>query len=162
MSNIRTATTQDGGAVAAIYNHFVTSTVVTFEEDPLSVDAMADRISTITANFPWIVAEEDDAIIGYAYASRFDVRAAYGRSVETTVYVEPGHSGRGIGSKLYRALLDDLMVRETHCAIAKIALPNDSSVALHEKFGFAKVGELRDIGYKLDRWVDVGYWELLF
>ena len=131
MSNIRTATAQDGAAVAAIYNYFVTSTVVTFEEDPLSFDAMADRISTITANYPWILAEEDGAIIGYAYASRFDIRAAYRRSVETTVYVEPGHNRRGIGSKLYRALLDDLMVRETHCAIAgHVRLP---SVLLTQK-----------------------------
>jgi phosphinothricin acetyltransferase len=162
MNKLRTATAQDGEAVAAIYNYFVTNTVVTFEEDPLSVNAIADRISSVTANYPWIVAEEDNTIVGYAYALRFDIRTAYRGSVETTVYVDPGHSRRGIGSKLYRALLEELIVRETHCAIARIALPNDPSVALHEKFGFAKVGELREVGYKLDRWVDVGYWELLF
>jgi len=161
MNKIRSATAQDGEAVAAIYNHFVTNTVATFETDPLSVDAMADRISTIASDYPWLVAEEDDEILGYAYASRFDARSAYGHSVETTIYVDAGCIGRGIGSKLYRALLDDLTLRETHCAIAKIALPNDPSVALHEKFGFAKVAELREVGYKHDRWVDVGYWELL-
>ncbi len=158
---IRTASTQDAEAVAAIYNPFVLNTVVTFEEEPLSVNAMAERITSTMKRNPWIVAVEDDAIVGFAYAARFEVRAAYRHSVETTVYVDSAHSGRGHGSKLYRALLDDLIVREKHCAIAKIALPNDPSVALHEKFGFVKTGELREIGYKLDRWVDVGYWELL-
>ncbi len=161
MSSIRNASTRDAAAIAGIYNPFVSNSVVTFEEEPLSVDAMAERISTVTAGYPWVVAEKDSAIVGYAYASRFDVRAAYRYSVETTVYVDPAHAGRGTGSKLYRALLDDLILRETRCAIARIALPNDQSVALHEKFGFVKVAELREIGYKLDRWVDVGYWELL-
>ena len=76
MNKIRSATAQDGEAVAAIYNHFVTNTVATFETDPLSVDAMADRISTIVSDYPWLVAEEDDEVLGYAYASRFDARSA--------------------------------------------------------------------------------------
>ena len=163
MSFVRTVLTEDAGAVAAIYNPFVSSTVVTFEEEPLSINEMAERIASIAAIYPWIVAEEEDGtIVGYAYASRFDARAAYRHSVETTVYVDSAHSGRGIGTKLYRALLGELIAREAHCAIAKIALPNDPSVALHEKFGFVKTGELREIGNKFDRWIDVGYWELLF
>ena len=162
MNMIRTASIQDAEAVAAIYNPFVTTTVVTFEEEPLSVEAMAERISAVIQYYPWIVAEQDDSIAGYAYASRFDVRAAYRHSVETTVYVDPAYGGRGIGSRLYRALLDELLGRQTHSAIARIALPNDRSVALHEKFGFEKVAELRELGYKLDRWIDVGYWQLLF
>ncbi len=159
---IRPATTGDAGEIAAFYNHYVENTVITFEEESISTAEMAARITLVTSTNPCLVSEEQGSITGYAYASPFDSRAAYRHSVETTVYLSPEHVGRGLGSKLYRALLDDLLGREIHCAIGRIALPNDPSVALHEKFGFVKVAELREIGRKLDQWVDVGYWELLF
>ena len=82
-------------------------------------------------------------------------------SVETTVYVAPGHMRRGLGAALYRQLIDELRVRGVHAAVGGIALPNAASIALHEKLGFKKIGQFVEIGRKLDRWVDVGYWELI-
>ncbi|HEY5624254.1 MAG TPA: GNAT family N-acetyltransferase [Gammaproteobacteria bacterium] len=159
---IRDAKREDAPQLAALYNPYIEGTIVTFEEELLSDETMAQRISSVMTRYPWIVSDEDGEISGYAYANRFDAREAYRHAVETTVYIGMTRTGRGIGSKLYRALIDDLIARGFHCAIARIALPNDQSVALHEKFGFVKVAELKEVGYKLDRWVDVGYWELLF
>ncbi len=158
---IRNAKPDDAASIAAIYNPYVEATVITFEETPLSDSEMATRIAGVMKDYPWIVAEENGEVMGFAYANRFDARDAYRHAVETTVYVRMTRTGRGLGSRLYRALIEDLIARGYHCAVARIALPNDTSVALHEKFGFVKVAELREIGYKLDRWVDVGYWELL-
>ena len=79
--------------------------------------------------------------------------------METAIYVDPAHGRKGIGKRLYESLLTDLAVRGIHVALGGIALPNDASVALHERLGFEKVGQLREVGWKLGRWVDVGYWE---
>jgi phosphinothricin acetyltransferase len=158
---IRPATTDDVEQITTLYNHYVENTVITFEEDRLSATEMATRIAGVTETDLWLVSEQQGSITGYAYATPFDSRPAYRHAVETTVYLAPEHVGQGVGSKLYRALLDQLRVREFHCAIGRIALPNDASVALHEKFGFVKVAQLKDVGRKFDQWIDVGYWELL-
>jgi phosphinothricin acetyltransferase len=105
--------------------------------------------------------EEDGAIAGYAYATEWKERSAYRFSVESTVYVAPGLAGRGIGTRLYEALLAELQRRKVHCVIGGISLPNDASVALHERLGFVKIGHFKEVGWKFDRWVDVGYWELV-
>lgn len=158
---IRAATAADAAAICEIYNGYVRDTVITFEEAPVAVAEMARRIEDFTARFPWFVAVEQGALVGYAYASPFRPRAAYRFSVETTVYLAPGQHGRGLGSALYRELLAALRQLEVHCAVGSIALPNDASVALHEKLGFKKIGQLAEIGYKLGRWVDVGYWQII-
>lgn len=98
---------------------------------------------------------------GYAYAAPWHERSAYRYSVETTVYVDPGQLRRGVGSRLYQSLLDELRRRDLRSALAVIALPNAASVALHERLGFARVGHLEAVGYKFERWVDVGFWQLL-
>jgi phosphinothricin acetyltransferase len=158
---IRPVTVADAAAICDIYNGYVRDTVITFEEAPVTPAEMARRIEDFTARFPWLVAEGEGAIVGYAYATPWRVRSAYRFSVETTVYVAPVHHGRGIGGSLYRELLEGLRKLEVHCAVACIALPNEASVALHEKLGFKKIGQFVEIGYKLGRWVDVGYWELI-
>jgi L-amino acid N-acyltransferase YncA len=158
---IRSGTAVDAAAICEIYNGYVRDTVITFEEASIPAAEMARRIEDVTARFPWLVAEEQGAIVGYAYATLWRVRSAYRFSVETTVYVAPVQHGRGVGSALYRELLAGLRKLNVHCAVGAIALPNDASVALHEKLGFKKVGQLAEIGYKLGRWVDVGYWELI-
>jgi L-amino acid N-acyltransferase YncA len=158
---IRPVTTSDAAAICEIYNGYVRDTVITFEEAPVAPAEMARRIEDFTARFPWLVAEEQRAIVGYAYATPWRVRSAYRFSVETTVYVASGHHGRGVGSALYRELLAALRKLDVHCAVGGIALPNEASVALHEKLGFTKIGQFVEIGYKLGRWVDVGYWELI-
>jgi phosphinothricin acetyltransferase len=157
---IRAATTADAAAIVAIYNHYIKSTTVTFEETALAAPDMAQRIANVTADFPWLVLEREARIVGYAYASRFHARSAYRFTVETTVYVaHDAHRGR-IGTELYGALLERLRAQKLHSALGVIALPNDASVGLHEKLGFRKVGETEEVGWKFGRWINVGYWQL--
>ena len=157
---IRPADGADADALGAIYNHYVTQTVATFEEQALSAAEVVARIQAVQAMaLPWLIAEQDGTVLGYAYATRWKQRASYRLSTETTVYLQPGCSGRGIGSALYEQLLRALRARGIHTAVGGIALPNEASVALHEKFGFEKVAQFREIGFKLGRWVDVGYWQ---
>jgi L-amino acid N-acyltransferase YncA len=158
---IRSCTVADARAICAIYNPYVQETVITFEEEPVSTAEMARRIGDVKARLPWLVAEEGGAIVGYAYATPWKVRSAYRYSVETTVYVAPGQERRGFGTALYRGLIDTLRVLGVHCAVGGVALPNAASIALHEKLGFRKIGQFVEIGRKFDRWVDVGYWELI-
>ena len=157
---IRPAQQSDADAIAAIYNHYVAETVITFEEDPINAAEMARRIQDVqSASLPWLVAEENNRILGYAHATPWKTRSAYRFSVEITVYVAVGHVGRGIGSTLYSGLLSALEKLSVHAVIGGIALPNDASVALHEKFGLAKVAHFQEVGFKFNKWIDVAYWE---
>lgn len=158
---IRAASPGDAAAVAAIYNHYVRGTTITFEEEPVTVEGMERRIEEYGAALPWLVLEESGIVRGYAYASAWKARSAYRNSAELAVYVEQGQGGRGLGSALYEALIPLLAERGLHALVAGIALPNDASVGLHERFGFRNVGRFREIGLKFGRWLDVGYWELV-
>ncbi|HUG73259.1 MAG TPA: GNAT family N-acetyltransferase [Steroidobacteraceae bacterium] len=159
---IRPATLADAWAIAGIYNHYIRHTVVTFEEDTLSTQAMEQRIAAVrVASLPWLVAESRDALIGYAYGGRFKERSAYRYCVETAVYLAHGREGQGIGTRLYTDLLDTLRQQGIRTAVGIIALPNAPSVTLHEKLGFLHTGTLQSVGFKQDRWVDVGYWQKL-
>ncbi|MFO1303143.1 MAG: arsinothricin resistance N-acetyltransferase ArsN1 family B [Burkholderiales bacterium] len=149
----------DAAAIAAIYNHHVLNTVVTFEEVPVDAAAMRARIEEIERAHVWYVAEVAGELAGYAYASAWRPRTAYRKSVETTVYLGDAYLRRGIGAALYETLLPELARRGFHSAMAGIALPNAGSVALHERVGFAKVAHFREVGWKLDRWIDVAYWQ---
>lgn len=156
---IRSATPGDADGIASIYNHYVKESVVTFEVELVSTAEMQTRIESGSRDYPWLVAIGDDTVQGYACASRWKPRAAYRHTVETSVYVGPRHIGFGVGERLYRALLQRVTERGFHAALGGIALPNPASVALHEKLGFRKVGELEQVGFKHDRWVNVGYWQ---
>ena len=136
-------------------------TVITFEEIPVLEAEMAKRIADITSRLPWLVWETDGVIIGYAYASPWKARAAYRHAVESSIYLSPQATGRGLGSRLYTALIADLRQRGLHCVIGGAALPNPASVSLHEKLGFEKVAQFRQVGFKFGQWVDVAYWELM-
>jgi phosphinothricin acetyltransferase len=160
---IRPVTTADADAVARIYNHYVTETIVTFEEKVISASEMARRIQEVgSASLPWLVAERNGRVLGYAYACRWHARAAYRFSAEITVYLDPGHARLGIGSQLYGQLFPIVQARGIHAVIGGIALPNPASVALHEKFGLSKVAHYQEVGFKFDRWIDVGYWQRTF
>jgi phosphinothricin acetyltransferase len=160
--NVRPAVQDDAVEVAYIYNHYIATSHATFEFEPIDGWEMLRRMEDgWNFGYPFLVCEENDDICGYAYAQRFRDRPAYEHSVEVTVYVKPGHDGRGIGSMLYKALLAELGNAGFHAVIAGISLPNDDSISLHEKFGFEKVAHFRETGRKFDRWIDVGYWELL-
>ena len=159
---LRTAEIGDAAAIAAIYNQYVKNSTITFEEAAVETDEMARRIGDVrSSRLPWYLAVEQDRTVGYAYATPWRTRSAYRFSVEVTVYVAQGHTGKGIGTRLYTALLGALRSGGFHCAIAGIALPNPESVALHERLGFEKVAQLKQVGFKMGRWVDVGYWQLL-
>ncbi len=152
----------DAEAIARIYNHYVADTCVTFETEPLSGAEMAQRIAdTLELPLPWLVADADGAIAGYAYASKWKGRCAYRYSVETTVYLDPLSTGQGLGRRLYVALIDAVKAQGMRTAIGGIALPNAASIALHERLGFRKVGHFEQVGFKQDRWIDVGYWQRL-
>src|SRR6476619_913864 len=159
--SIRPANESDAASLARIYNHYVAATCVTFETDPVSPKDMADRIvETQNASLPWLVAEASGEVIGYAYASKWKGRCAYRFSVESTVYLEATKTGKGIGSQLYIELTAAIRALSMHTVIGGIALPNEQSIALHERLGFKKVAHFEQVGYKQDRWVDVGYWQL--
>jgi phosphinothricin acetyltransferase len=157
---VRAAAAQDAEAVARIYNHYVAETIVTFEEEAVTASEMSRRIQEVQgASFPWLLAERGGAVLGYVYATVWRPRRAYRFSTEVTVYVAPGQGRRGIGSGLYASLLPALRDRGLHAAMGGIALPNDASVAFHEKFGFKKVAHFEQAGFKFNRWIDVGYWQ---
>lgn len=159
---IRTATVADAQAICDIYNPYIASTIITFEEVPVDATDMARRIDDIQARHLWLVAEEAGAIVGYAYAGPWRPRTAYRHAVETSVYLAPGAVRRGLGRALYRQVLDALPAKGFRCAMGGIALPNDASVALHEAMGFRKVAHFTDVGFKFGRWIDVGYWQIVF
>ncbi|HLH08378.1 MAG TPA: arsinothricin resistance N-acetyltransferase ArsN1 family B [Terriglobales bacterium] len=159
---MRSAEATDAEVIARIYNYYVHNTVITFEEEPVSAQTIAARIADVqNASLPWLVAEVESALVGYAYANKWKARSAYRYSVETTIYLEHGHEGRGIGKRLYSELLSLLRARGIHVAIGGAALPNQASVALHEKLGFEQVATFRQVGFKHSRWVDVAYWQLV-
>jgi phosphinothricin acetyltransferase len=153
----------DAAPISRIYNHYVTDSIVTFEEEPVTAAEMRARIEAIlSASLPWFVAVDGAEVVGYAYASAWKPRRGYRFSVEVTVYLDPARAHSGIGSKLYAKLLPALASAGFHSAMGGIALPNDASVRLHEKFGFEKVAHFKESGMKFGRWIDVGYWQLLF
>lgn len=161
-STIRVATPTDGATAAAIYAPIVRDTAISFEVDPPDAAEMARRIEATSRRYPWLVADRDGETLGYVYAGPHRERAAYGWSVETTVYVHEDARGRGVGRALYRSLLALLELQGAHSAYAGITLPNEASVGLHEALGFALVGIYREVGWKLGAWHDVGWWQRSF
>jgi len=155
---IREAINSDADAIAEIYNYYIVNTNITFELEPVSALEISDRISHYKTIGPYLVYEDNNTILGYAYVSKFRERKAYDNSVESTIYLRNGVGGHGIGFKLYSTLLQQIESKY-HVVIGVIALPNDASVKLHEKCGFKKVGHLTEVGYKFNKWIDVGYWQ---
>jgi phosphinothricin acetyltransferase len=160
--NIRSASFDDAGKIADIYDHYVATSHATFELEPIDSAEMGRRVLEILSlGYPFSVAEDRNSITGYAYGRPFRPRPGYRHSVEVAVYVHPDHHGKGTATELYDQLFTRLVAGGAHTLIAAIALPNDASVRLHESFGFTKAGHFREVGRKFDRWIDVGYWQLL-
>jgi phosphinothricin acetyltransferase len=158
--HIRLATADDGEGVAAIYRPVVAGTAISFETTLPDRDEMARRIAETLPAYPWLVCDVDGRTAGYAYAARHRVRGAYQWSVDTSVYIAEDQRRRHIGRGLYTSLFAILAAQGYFNAFAGIALPNPASVALHEAMGFDPIGVYRRVGYKLDRWHDVGWWQL--
>lgn len=158
---IRNVKLEDALEIAEIYNYYILNSCFTFEEYPVNVEEMRGRIEATYFKFPWLVFEKDNEILGYAYASVWKPRSTYKYTAESTVYLKNEAIKIGIGSLLYKELLKQLTELGFHAVIGGITLPNESSIALHEKFGFEKIAQFKEVGYKFNKWIDVGYWELL-
>ena len=157
---IREVRLDDAAAICAIYNYYVRETIITFEEDELSVEVMAERIKRIHTQYPYLVYEEDGAVLGYAYGNFWRTRSAYRYTTETTVYLDKEAAGKGIGRVLYGQLIDRLREAGFHVAIGVIGLPNPASERLHEQMGFRNAGVFKEVGKKFGKWADVASWEL--
>lgn len=156
----RLAKAADAAGIRDIYTPIVRDTAISFEARPPSKTEIARRIRETLRETPWLVAESGRHVLGYAYATRFRDREAYRWTVEVTVYVAEARQGRGVGRRLYEALLACLRAQGFRTALAVIALPNPASVALHERLGFERAGLLPRVGFKRGEWHDVGLWSL--
>lgn len=152
--------TLDAAACAAIYAPHVEDGPVSFEERAPNATELAERIERTSVTHPWLVAESGGEVVGYAYACPHRQRTAYRWSVDVSVYVAAGHVGEGIGRALYTALFERLRAQGFRMAYAGITLPNEPSVALHRTLGFTQVGTMREVGWKLGAWRDVGWFQL--
>ena len=157
---IRNVKLTDAEQIVAIYNYYVVNSIVTFDQVPFTASDFVEKIETIAAKYPFIVFEENQKVLGYAYANMWRQKPAYKHTVETTVYIDNNAQGRHIGSILYTELLKRLKDQNYHVAIGGLTLPNDPSVRLHEKFGFKQVAHFKEVGFKFDTWLDVGFWQL--
>ena len=154
--HVRDAVEADLPAIAEIYAYESLNTYSTFETEERPLQAWRHKLH---GHYPFLVAEDDGSVLGYAYGSEFRDRPAYHLTVETSVYIQRDARGRRLGSLLYAALLDRLTSSHFHTALALIALPNDASVRLHQQAGFELVGTMREVGDKQERMIDVGVYQ---
>ncbi|MBH1937744.1 N-acetyltransferase [Streptomyces sp. AV19] len=160
-TRIRAGEERDLEQLTDLYNHYVTSTPITFDIEPVRA---ADRRRWLadhpaTGRHRLLVAEEAGTVLGYATSGPLRPKRAYETSVETSIYLAPGRGGRGLGSQLYRALFEALAGEDVHRAYAAITLPNDASLRLHERFGFRPAGVHREVGRKFGAYWDVAWLE---
>lgn len=156
---IRIARNDDAAVIHAIYAPAVLHGAATFETELPGVEAMRERIRMRLPHYPWLVWEEEDRVLAYAYAGRFRERAAYDWMAETSIYVHADTQRRGIARRLYGTLLAVMRLQGINQAIGAITLPGAASVAMHEAMGFTTAGVWRQCGYKLGQWWDVGLWQ---
>lgn len=159
---VRKIDLNDAERIREIYAFYVENAVISFESKAPTSEEIKVRIEQITAIYPWLVYELDGLILGYAYASQHRPREAYQWSVDVSVYVVSGHQKRGIGRILYESLLEELAQLGYANAFAGIVLPNEASVALHERMGFERIGIYRKVGFKRGSWHDIGWWQRSF
>ena len=157
---IRNVTLEDVSAITEIYNYYIKNSVATLEEQTVSESYFKDEIIKVTKEFPWFVYEVAGEIIGFANANSWKIRSGYKKSAQLMVYLHPEKISNGVGTLLYSAVIDELKEKDIHVIMGGISLPNEASIKLHEKFGFEKVAHYKEIGFKFNNWVDVGYWQL--
>jgi len=160
-ASIRTAVPADVPAIAAAYGIAVRESVATFDVTDPPDDYWLDRILSPTRGDHVLAVEDAGEVVGFAYSAPFRPRPAYAATRETSIYLQPGATGRGLGRQAYEQLLAALRSDGVHCAVAVIAQPNPASVSLHRSFGFELEGTLREVGRKFDRWVDTAWYQLL-
>ncbi len=157
--DIRSATGADAAAMLAIYRPYVENTAISFETEPPGVEEFRVRVDRSLAGWAWLIAEMEGECVGYAYATAYRSRPAYRWSTETSAYVREDCHRRGVARALYTALFDRL-AQSGYCnAFAAITLPNEASVAFHERLGFSAIGVFRRVGWKFGAWHDVGWFQ---
>lgn len=156
---IREFQVSDAQDICEIYNYYIEHSSISFEEETLNKAEIINRALRIQKQFPWLVLEREDRVIGYAYASQWASRSAYRYSCESTIYLSPTNCIKGMGTLLYSELLRHLTQQGIHSVLAGITLPNDASIGLHKKLGFTQVSHLREIGFKFGEWRDVTHWQ---
>jgi L-amino acid N-acyltransferase YncA len=159
-STFRLANAEDFRAIAAITNHYIRTTAIHFGYDEVPANELCDLWQSHEDLYPWLVADRAGEVLAYAKAGVYRARTAYRWTTETSIYVAAAECGRGQGPILYERLCEVLRAQGFHTAIGGIALPNDASVRMHERLGFAPCGTIRRAGRKFDRWHDVGFWQL--
>ncbi len=161
--HIRPATSDDAAQILRIYQHYVETTAISFEEVPPTEAEMADRIETYSQRYGyWVAVDADGKMCGYAYGSPYRPRHAYRFTAEVSVYVDKDMGGQGVGRMLYETLVPDLQKRGFHALIGIVTLPNPASRRLHEAFGFTHIGTTPQVGRKFDTWHDIGIWQRVF
>lgn len=158
---IRLAHSNDCKDILAIYKYYVLNTAITFEYEVPSIAELEGRMKNIQVKYPYLVAEMDNRIVGYAYASDFRYRAAYQWSPESTIYIDKDFNGKGLGKLLYQKLFDVLRLQGFYNVFGGVALPNDASVALHRRLGFKEIGTYENIGYKFEKWHSTQWFQLM-
>ncbi len=159
---IRKVQINDAGVIANIYNHYISETTATLELVEIDAHEIEKRILKVTQkeDLPYLVYLKDHKIVGYAYATIWRQREGYKFSIESSVYVKENIENKGIGTKLYTKLISELKDLNYSNIIGVLTLPNEASVKFHEKFGFKQVGHFDKVGFKFDKWHDVGFWQL--
>ena len=158
-ARIRVAIDEDAQDIADVYAPAVSTRATSFELTPPDATEMRRRVSTVLPQYPWLVCESSDKVVGYVYATAHRERAAYRWSVDVAAYVKEDAQRRGIARALYTALFEILVAQGYRNAYAGITLPNPASVAMHEAMGFERVGIYHQVGYKMNKWHDVAWFE---
>ena len=160
MKKIRSVNIEDAKALLSIYSPFILNSGITQEAEVPSEENFQQRIQSTLKERPWLVCEIENEIAGYAYAGRHRERTGYQWCIEPSVYVADKFHNCGVAYALYTAMFEILRIQGFVNAYAVITLPNDKSVSFHEKFGFRYLTTFKKIGFKLNQWHDVGWWEL--
>jgi L-amino acid N-acyltransferase YncA len=160
MTAIRLATSADAAAILAIYAPYIRDTSLTFETEVPTLEVFTERIESYLQNWPWLVCEADGRIAGYAYAARYRERVAYQWCTESSIYMHDDFMRAGMGKVLYKTLFDILKIQGFNNVYAVINLPNEKSVAFHERCGFEYFATYEKVGWKLGKWKNVGWWKL--
>ena len=159
MIQIRTVQPDDVVEITAIYNTYIVDSIITFETEKVTATDILQRIQKVTQLYDWLVLIENGMLVGYAYYTSFRERKAYEHTVESTIYLKSGSSGKGFGSDLYTALLERIKNRGFREVMGVIALPNPESTRFHEKLGFKNMGVLKNVGFKFDTYLDVAFYQ---
>lgn len=152
---IRPVRTDDCTAIANIYNEYVLNSTATFETEVVTIEEMYRRIDAISCNYPYFVYEENGNVVGYCYAHAWKERAAYSKTLETTIYVENDSQGKGIGLKLLKHLIEECRTLGYEVLVACITAENTTSCDFHRKMGFKQVSLFEKVGIKFGRHLDV-------